>query len=333
MYFFINFEQTNFLTLGCLRLNILEQDYKLAALQINSGLEALTQEKTTKTMRRSLPYGETFFERRDYWNTPYKFNAKELDAETGMYYYGARYYTPEVSIWLSVDPLADKYPSMSAFMYCAGNPVVLVDINGMEWYEVENSETKETEIKWTNFKSQDEMDENGVEGKFLGEAVVVFNGSEDEKLGKDGKLTGEGANPAEVIIYGINGEDDINTYDGLTMTSDPEKYSPIEEGDYNAFYQDMATSPYGSKGGTLSYRISKVDGSLVLSTKDKSPNIDKNSENYGKPIKTGIFFHRTNNNGYAARSSSGCLIVDGRQWKDVEKQLGKSKNIFIRVTR
>ena len=202
-----------------------------------------------------LPYGETFFERRDHWNTPYKFNAKELDRETGLYYYGARYYTPEVSIWLSVDPLADKYPSMSAFMYCAGNPVVLVDINGMEWYEVENSETKETEIKWTDFKSQDEMDENGVEGKFLGAVVVVFNGSEDEKLGKDGKLTGESANPAEVIIYGINGENDINTYDGLTMTSYPEKYSPIEEGDYNAFYQDMATSPYGSKGGTLSYRI------------------------------------------------------------------------------
>jgi hypothetical protein len=26
-----------------------------------------------------------------------------------------------------VDPLSDKYPSMSAYMYCAGNPVMLVD--------------------------------------------------------------------------------------------------------------------------------------------------------------------------------------------------------------
>ena len=42
------------------------------------------------------------------------------------------YYTPEVGIWLSVDPLSDKYPSMSAFMYCAGNPVVLVDPDGRE---------------------------------------------------------------------------------------------------------------------------------------------------------------------------------------------------------
>jgi RHS repeat-associated protein len=80
-----------------------------------------------------LPYGETFFERRmdDYWTTPYKFNAKELDAETGMYYYGARYYTPEVSIWLSVDPLAGEYPSLSPYAYCGGNPIKYIDPDGM----------------------------------------------------------------------------------------------------------------------------------------------------------------------------------------------------------
>jgi|LSQX01.1.fsa_nt_gb RHS repeat-associated protein len=76
--------------------------------------------------------GELFLEQRSYWHTPFKFNGKELDAETGLYYYGARYYTPEYGIWLSVDPLSDKYPSMSAFMYCAGNPVVLVDPDGRD---------------------------------------------------------------------------------------------------------------------------------------------------------------------------------------------------------
>jgi RHS repeat-associated protein len=38
--------------------------------------------------------------------TPYKFNAKELDMETGNYYYGARYYNPQTSIWFGVEPLA-----------------------------------------------------------------------------------------------------------------------------------------------------------------------------------------------------------------------------------
>jgi|LSQX01.1.fsa_nt_gb hypothetical protein len=42
------------------------------------------------------------------------------------------YYTPEIGIWLSVDPLSDKYPSMSAFMYCAGNSVIYIDPDGRE---------------------------------------------------------------------------------------------------------------------------------------------------------------------------------------------------------
>jgi len=44
-----------------------------------------------------VPFGEVFIEERNNtWNTPYLFNAKELDEETGMYYYGARYYEPRV---------------------------------------------------------------------------------------------------------------------------------------------------------------------------------------------------------------------------------------------
>jgi RHS repeat-associated protein len=54
-----------------------------------------------------LPFGETFAEDRAAgYATPYRFNAKELDEETGLYYYGARYYDPRVSMWWGVDPLA-----------------------------------------------------------------------------------------------------------------------------------------------------------------------------------------------------------------------------------
>jgi len=35
-------------------------------------------------------------------------NAKELDQETGWYYYGARYYDPQVSRWLSMYPNANQ---------------------------------------------------------------------------------------------------------------------------------------------------------------------------------------------------------------------------------
>ncbi len=82
-----------------------------------------------------MPSGEQFSEQRDIWATPYKFNGKELDAETGLYYYGARYYTPEIGIWLSVDPLSDKYPHQSNYMYCSGRLVNVIDPDGRDEWE------------------------------------------------------------------------------------------------------------------------------------------------------------------------------------------------------
>ena len=58
---------------------------------------------------------------------------KERDSETGFSYFGARYYDSDLMTgWLSVDPLADKYPNISPYAYCAWNPVKLVDPDGRE---------------------------------------------------------------------------------------------------------------------------------------------------------------------------------------------------------
>ena len=65
-------------------------------------------------------------------HSSHTFSAKERDSETGLSYFGARYYSSDLSIWLSVDPMASKYPSLSPYVYCADNPVKLVDPNGME---------------------------------------------------------------------------------------------------------------------------------------------------------------------------------------------------------
>jgi RHS repeat-associated core domain len=67
----------------------------------------------------------------------YTFSAKEKDSETGFSYFGSRYYSSDLSIWLSVDPMASKYPSLSPYVYCADNPVKLVDPNGETIGEVD----------------------------------------------------------------------------------------------------------------------------------------------------------------------------------------------------
>ena len=53
-----------------------------------------------------------------------------LDEETGLYYYGARYYDAQTSVWLSVDKLTEKYQSLSAYSFSANNPVKFVDPDG-----------------------------------------------------------------------------------------------------------------------------------------------------------------------------------------------------------
>jgi RHS repeat-associated protein len=49
----------------------------------------------------------------------------------GLYYYGARYYDPKVSVWLSVDPLAHEYPGLSPYNFVANNPLIFIDPDGM----------------------------------------------------------------------------------------------------------------------------------------------------------------------------------------------------------
>ena len=75
-------------------------------------------------------------------STPFStffFNGKEKDYESGFHYYGARYYSSEISMWLSTDPMADKYPSLSPYNYCANNPVKLIDPNGKEFKEEDDT--------------------------------------------------------------------------------------------------------------------------------------------------------------------------------------------------
>ena len=121
-----------------------------------------------------LPYGEDWVDIQNFAETQYPrlgiytFNGKEKDYESGYHYYGARYYWSEVLTgWLSVDPMMDKYPSISPYNYCMWSPVILVDPDGRDWYEYTNK-SGEKEIAWTTCHSQKQMKEKGIDGEYLG---------------------------------------------------------------------------------------------------------------------------------------------------------------------
>jgi len=88
-----------------------------------------------------FPFGETWVqESSNTQRTPYLFTAKELDEETGLYDYGARYYDPRTSVWQSADPLISGSPEkgignrplLNAYAYSYNNPVKYNDPDGQE---------------------------------------------------------------------------------------------------------------------------------------------------------------------------------------------------------
>jgi len=99
----------------------------------------------------------------NYYNS-WKFTGKELDEETGLYYFGARYYQPSWSIWLSVDPLAEKFPSWSPYNFTMNNPLRYIDPDGRSPFDViitgdKAKETFKQLNKSTSLRLK--MDDNG----------------------------------------------------------------------------------------------------------------------------------------------------------------------------
>jgi RHS repeat-associated protein len=89
-----------------------------------------------------FPFGETWIQEENSLEIAFKFTAKELDSETGLYYFGARYYDPRTSVWQSADPILARYlegspndgvygsPNLALYSYTYQNPVKLADPDG-----------------------------------------------------------------------------------------------------------------------------------------------------------------------------------------------------------
>ena len=108
-----------------------------------------------------LPWGEDFIDQRSTdFSSRFTFSAKEKDQETGFFYFGSRYYSSDLSIWLSVDPMSDKYPHQSNYIYCSNNPIIIIDPNGEDEYEFDGKGNLNW-VRTSDFDSFHKVDENG----------------------------------------------------------------------------------------------------------------------------------------------------------------------------
>ena len=93
----------------------------------------INQSGTVEQVNHYYPFGGLMGESTAGGVQPYKYNGKELDRMHGLdlFDYGARHYDAAIGRWHSVDPLAEKYYSISPYAYVANNPVRFIDPNGM----------------------------------------------------------------------------------------------------------------------------------------------------------------------------------------------------------
>lgn len=92
------------------------------------------QNGTISQVNNYYPFGMNFGEGVDNSNNRYKYNGKELEHMHGLdwYDYGARNYDSAIGRWETVDPLAEKKPWISPYVYCRDNPINMIDPDGRD---------------------------------------------------------------------------------------------------------------------------------------------------------------------------------------------------------
>ena len=236
-----------------------------------------------------LPFGQVLTEYKQDWDLDtviprFLFSAKELDEESGMYYFDARYLKPPT--FISRDKLFEKYFWLSSYVYCANNPLRYIDPDGMDW--VEKTDIRgNTEVYYDRkVKSQADVEKKygksiagiGVrhlaDGSKVGNGqYTVYNDQKNNKYGiikdKDGKVI----NNDRTIIYGkgytifagttdksVNAETLHKNLMGTSYTGpkNPQDYNQ----DDNIDYMPRNPSEYGSIAHDLMYTAASAGGTM-----------------------------------------------------------------------
>lgn len=98
--------------------------------QIGSSCVRLNTSGTVIDKEEYYPFGDSSL--RTFTKKRYRYVGKEKDLESGLYYYGARYYAAWTCRFISIDPLAHDYMHLTPYNYAGNKPINSVDIDGMQ---------------------------------------------------------------------------------------------------------------------------------------------------------------------------------------------------------
>ena len=207
-----------------------------------------------------------------------RFNGKELDEETGLYYFGARYYNPKYVLWYGTDPLQEKYPWVSSYCYTMGNPVIYYDEDGRIPFT--------SSVKYTRISSRFGRRFHPIQKRWKvhgGIDLAAPKGSEVHSLA-DGKVKKIGWDPKGygryVIIQHDEGYESLYAHlekDGVLLKQN----DVVKENDIIAYSGNTG----GSTAPHLHIEIGKGD---ILQNKNKiNPESIEDLQQYLQPVING----------------------------------------------
>ena len=254
---------------------------------IGSSMFLLDENATMVNEQEYYPFGETSFG--SYGKKKYQYCGKERDSESGLYYYGARFYSPWTCRFISVDPLASKFADLSPYNYAGNKPINKIDIDGLQ--------------------------ENGRQGTPSGDG-----GNSNSKLNIDAipeskkidchNTKGEGINDYsnKTLLEKLNGGTLSNKLSNKEINDIKEwveNNSPPKPGDPLAKMEILGTPNSGISGGRYGYARGRLHDGIDLKANIGTPVFATHDGIVGKVVNT---------------------QVEGEKWANREKWSSKDKN-------
>ncbi|GAB6013538.1 RHS repeat-associated core domain-containing protein, partial [Viscerimonas tarda] len=219
----------------------------------------------------------------------YDFEARQLDGYGGF---------------TSMDPLAEKYYSISPYAYCANNPVRYIDPTGLAWRstydEDQDSNRTYNGYEWVD-ESESYNDDGTLKNGLYAQAIFFSNnGTFDASSSYN-----MGSSTATVYLA-----------DGTTTTFDANT---------NPSSSDYATVPEGIYQATVGKHKGNYDALKMRDVDATSQTIELGQANPAHPERTyatGINIHKPGLNNLTGLTSTGtaisqgCLLIDRNSWSD-----------------
>ncbi|RQV94651.1 MAG: DUF2778 domain-containing protein [Calditrichaeota bacterium] len=231
------------------------------------------------------------------------------------YYFGARYYDPEICVWRSMDPLTHKYPSHSPYNYVLNNPIIAIDEQGEDVLIVVSGEVNRVVTNYNWASQWDQGRDKGSSTHFATYKMDVYDYGDESYIG-----SGEPMPASEWTSEHSEFEVARNAWHNEFNHSGDDQFGSYNEtpgGFYEATDRSQeSASTAGKKGGWLgvndpgqTYGVLKTENGVT---------------------RTGISIHPGNSN-YA----TGCLTMSRSQFSQLRdivlKAMKNGQKVYIQI--